>query len=242
MASTAQDAFHFSIEHICTYLTVPLSFAVNLLFVDRECRRIVQSMMPTVYVDTKEANAYIHYAYIYRWRIGSVNCDGIMCSPCTATLHRTIAMHPEALVSLIMLHDRSMPDRVLARCTRLRFLALPRNRIIGDAGLMPLRDLITIDLSHNRRITSACMQNKPHLRCVVLLHNQRVTDEAFETSRRLEYLNIGYNNNVKMTLEFVKNNPELREIQVYQKKHLQLEWFKGLKKLKRVILPKAVFV
>jgi len=86
------------------------------------------------------------------------------------------------------------------------------------------------------------MQNRPHLRCVVLLHNQRVTDEAFETSRRLEYLNIGYNNNVKMTLEFVKNNPELREIQVYQKKHLQLEWFKGLKKLKRVILPKAVFV
>ena len=56
---------------------------------------------------------------------------------------------------------------------------------------------------------------------LVLIHNKNINDEGFINITKLKKLNLGYNNNRKLNLDFIKNNIDLKNIIIYKKKNIE---------------------
>lgn len=233
------NSFNCCIEHICTYLTIPLSTAVALLFTDSSARSIVTVARPRVYVDDKSAIAYIQYAVRYRWRIVWIECNAPLPLLCSNMLQAAIYIEPSELISLIWIHNRCISDQLLMQCVNLKHVMLPKNRQLSDRGFINLNELETLDLTHNKRITNAALITKHKLRYITFVHNQRLTDAAFIGCKKLEYLHVGYNSNVSLTLEFIKYNTNLIELHTYNKHWLNLLWFTNLAEFKNLVAPRV---
>jgi hypothetical protein len=227
---------------MCTHLTIPLSSAVALLFINKATRATVIKVRPKVYVDSESAVNYIQYAVSYNWRIGWIECDVPIPLMCSNMLRCAIETEPSALMSLLWTHNRCMTDILLMQCVKIKHLILPKNRHISDNGLIGLTTLETLDFSHNKQITDIALLSKPMLRKVVILHNQRITDMAFKDCESLEYLNLGYNYNTNLTMNFIKNNKKLIELHFYHKRRLYKHWFDKLLQLKQIIAPRSIFI
>ena len=67
--------------------------------------------------------------------------------------------------------------------------------------------------------TKGIIINKNNSEYVKLIFNKKISDYAFINSTKLKYLNLGYNNNRKLNLKFLKHN-DLQTLILYKKKNI----------------------
>lgn len=122
------------------------------------------------------------------------------------------------LKTLNLIENRELRDNHIKYLTNLNELVLPKNKLITDKGIINLNKLKYIDLSHNKNITNLSIKNKLKLEKIVLLYNQNINDYGFVNINNLKSINLGYNKNKHLNLEFIKNNKNLEELCIFEKK------------------------
>ena len=131
--------------------------------------------------------------------------------------------------------NRNIKDCHINNLYSLEKLSLPRNKLLTNKGIINLIKLKYIDLSFNKNINNEAIQNKTNLEYLKLIHNKKINDDAFINIRTLKYLNLGYNNNRKLNLNFLKYNNNIEEVILFRKKNLSEDVKNILRNLKNVL-------
>lgn len=132
-------------------------------------------------------------------------------------------------------HNRTIMDLNINKLYNLEEIILPKNKLITNKGLKNLNKLFKIDLSNNTNIDNNALIDKIDLEYLKLVHNKKINDEAFINIRKLKSLHLGYNNNRKLNLDFIKNNENLKEVILFRKKKISDEIIELLKNMDNVI-------
>lgn len=123
------------------------------------------------------------------------------------------------LKALIMYNDRDLCDNDIKNLIKLEQLVLPKNRLLTDKSIKNLDKLKVLELDANKNITNISLINKIDLRILKMVHNKKINDDGFINLKKLKYLNLGYNNNRKLNLKFLKHN-DLQTLILYKKKNI----------------------
>ena len=125
------------------------------------------------------------------------------------------------LRTLILSNDRFINDNNIKFLYNLETLILTKNKLLTDNSLKNLNNIKVLELNYNKNISNLSLINKKNLVKLKLIHNKKINDEAFINIKKLEYLHLGYNNNRKLKLEFLKNN-QLKTLILLKKKKYQM--------------------
>ena len=131
--------------------------------------------------------------------------------------------------------NRNIKDCHIKNLYSLEKLSLPKNKLLTNKGIINLNELKYIDLSFNKNINNEAIKNKKNLEYLKLIHNKKINDEAFTNIKKLKCLNLGYNNNRKLNLNFLKYNNNIEEVILFRKKNLSEDVKNILINLKNVI-------
>ena len=131
--------------------------------------------------------------------------------------------------------DRSIQDLYINKLYNLEKIFLPKNKFITNKGIINLEKLKYIDLSSNKNINNASILNKTNLEYLKLINNKKINDDAFINIKELKYLNLGYNNNRKLNLNFLKFNKNIEEVLLFKKKKLPNDVINILRDLKDAV-------
>jgi hypothetical protein len=142
-----------------------------------------------------------------------------------------------SLKELSIDYDREIRNEDIKNLKNLEILELPKNMLISNIGIKNLNNLKKLNLKSNENIKDEYLRGKNLMEELTLVNNKNISDNGLRCMSNLRYLNLGYNNNKELRLEFIKDI-KLETLIIYKKKNISEEIKERIKLIPNVFAHK----